>query len=137
MSLGPSFRPAAWLTCAALLTGCSGKPPEPDGTSGIQGTCVLAAEPGETERKPWAKVEVSAHIQNSKYDGTARTYRVMTDENGAFRLPLIPGEYSVGMSDPERLRGKVHSPMTVKVEAGTFTDVTIDYDKLNVRDLPR
>jgi len=41
------------------------------------------------------------------------------------------------MYDPEHLQGNMHSPRLVKVEAGKFTDVTVDYDKLNVRDLPR
>jgi len=98
---------------------------------------LLAAEPGVTGRTPWSEVEVFANEVNNPNGNSTRRYQVGTDSKGYFRMPLNPGQYTLGVSDPERLRGKMHSPMLVKVEAGSFTDVTVDYEKLNVRDLPQ
>ena len=63
--------------------------------------------------------------------------RTIADANGAFRLDLNPGEYIIGVYEPTLLKNKLLSPMMVKVEPGRFTEIVIDYDKLNVRDLPK
>src|SRR3954463_3330323 len=135
---------AAWLVCAALA-GCSSKPgplPQPDGTSGSEGVCLLPEEaPGEDGKVPprerWAGVEVSATLTNSPDADYDRKFRTTANADGTFRLALNPGTYIVGVYDRERLHNKMLSPLLVKVEAGRFTETVIDYDKLNVRDLPK
>lgn len=131
------------VTLAALLaTGCSSPPePKPDGSCGIRGTCLLPAEPADNdgkvpERQPWAGVVVTALRVNSPDADYKTQIRATADAAGEFRLALNPGEYSVGVHDPTLLKNKMLSPMLLKVEAGRFTEVVVDYDKLNVRDLP-
>ena len=131
-----------WLVGAVLVVGCTRPEPPPDGSCGIAGICLLPAEPpGEDgkvpEREPWVGAEVGALRINSPHADYKTNIRVTSDSTGSCRLPLNPGEYSVGVHDPKLLSGKMLSPLHVKVEAGRFTDVVIDYDKLNVRDIPR
>lgn len=134
------LRSAAVLLSVALLAGCP-KPEErpPDGSSGIYGTCLLPTEPpGEhgkvPARQPWAGGSVTIQRLNS---ADSRNLRSPVDEKGAFRMALNPGQYIVGRYEPELLQGKMLSPLIVKVEAGQFTEVVVDYDMLNVRDLPK
>lgn len=132
------------LTFLALtlhIVGCS-KPerPKPDGSCGIRGRCLLPADKDAgdaAERKPWAGVQVTAHENNSPYGDYDNRFRATTDAKGEFMLPLTLGEYTVGVHDPKLLKNKMHSPVTVKVEAGKFTEMTLDYDKMNVRDLQK
>ena len=116
--------------------------PKPDGTSGIRGVCLLPAEaPGEggkaPGRKPWADLDVHAMLANSPDADYKTKFRTHSAPDGTFRLDLNPGEYLVGVYDPKLLKDKMLSPMHVKVEPGKFTEIVIDYDKLNVRDLPK
>lgn|SRR5262245_7417934 len=144
MIASQAFRFAAWVLCLAVLAaGCSRPaPPKPDGSSGVRGRCLLPAadvakDGNAAERKRWAGVEVTAHQMNSPYADYDNSYRATADANGEFRLALNPGEYTIGVYDPKLLKNKMLSPISVKVEAGQFTEVVIDYDKLNVRDLPK
>jgi hypothetical protein len=141
-----TIRFLATMCCLLIfghLAGCDRPEPKPDGSSGIRGICLLPAEPpGEDgkipERRPWAGIQVHANRINSAHDDTEQTKpRVMTDANGAYQIALNPGQYLVGVHDPHRLQNKMTSPQNVKVEAGRFTEVTIDYDKINVQDLPK
>lgn len=75
-------------------------------------------------------------LVNSPNAEHAPKTRTISDGTGAFRLVLNPGDYVVGVSDDNLLKNKALSPLIVKVEAGRFTEIVIDYDKLNVRDFP-
>jgi hypothetical protein len=61
--------------------------------------------------------------------GSARTVATATsDSRGYFRIPLPPGDYVVR---PENLTGSVvpiAQPLTVTVDTGRFTTVTIPFD---------
>jgi hypothetical protein len=133
----PTFRTATWLLTAVLAAACSKPaPPQPDGSSGVEGTCLLAAVPAEKGEKaparhPWAGVAVNAREAEGSH-----TFTTTTDMAGRFRLPLNPGEYVVEMHDRVRLMGKTHTPLSVRVEPGSFTEVVVDYDELNVRKTP-
>lgn len=124
-----------------MLAGCSkSPPPPPDGSSGISGICLLPSEPAGEDgklppRKRWARLRIEAMLVNSPNAEHAPKTRTISDGTGAFRLVLNPGDYVVGMSDDDLLKNKALSPMIVKVEAGQFTEIVIDYDKLNVRDV--
>ena len=122
------------LPAVALLAGC-GKPApvKPDGSSGISGTCLLSAVGGAGERQRWASVRVSAVRVNDPTADDTRSGETVAGGQGEFRLALNPGEYMLGVSDTERLSGKSLDPIRVRVEAGKFTEIVIDYDKLNVR----
>lgn len=129
--------------CAVLLAGCAkSPPPPPDGSSSIQGKCLLPAEPPDEDgkapdRQPWAGVIVTAREVNNPDGNNERQFHTTAGDNGEFKLDLNPGQYLVGLHDPERLAGKMLSPMLVRVEPGKFTDIVLDYDKLNVRDIPQ
>jgi hypothetical protein len=47
-------------------------------------------------------------------------------------LALNPGDYLISPQDPVLLKGMAIKPLVVKVEAGRFTDMTIDYDKFKM-----
>lgn len=126
------------LPFALLFVGCS-QPHEglPDGSCGIEGTCRLPAEPPGADgvspgRRPWGGGQVAVYFWA---DGS-HSARVPVDAAGGFRVALHPGRYSVGRHDPDRLHGKMLTPLAVTVEAGRFTRVELDYDKMNVRDVP-
>lgn len=138
------FRPSSpfpLIVCAIILAGCeSPPPPPPDGSSGIRGVCLLPAEdPDEDgkvpERRRWPGVIIIASHTNitSKDTCWGREYRATADASGSYTLPLNPGDYLISPHDPERLKGMAITPMVVKVEAGRFADVTIDYDKIQMR----
>lgn len=75
---------------------------------------------------------IATRVNDPAADGT-RTGEVIAGQRGEFRLALNPGEYILGASDMVRLSGKFSDPIQVRVEPGQFTEVVIDYDKLNVR----
>jgi len=121
-----------------LLAGCGKRPPPtPDGSSGVRGVCLLPAGDTPGERERWVGLQITAREVNNPDADHERVTRAASDERGEFRIPLNPGEYIIGVHDPELLRNKMLSPLTVRVEPGRFAEVVIDYDKLNVRDLPR
>ncbi|HEY1189728.1 MAG TPA: hypothetical protein VGE74_18920 [Gemmata sp.] len=117
------------------------KPPPPDGTSGVRGVALAPAEPADENgtvppRQPWTQVRIDAMLVNSPDADYQTKVHTVVDAQGRFEFALNPGTYLIGAYDPERLRGKMLSPMLVKVEPGAFTQIVFDYDKLNVRDVP-
>jgi len=123
------------LVTLLFAVGCGkSDPPPPDGSCGIQGICILPEKdnPGG-ERIRWAGVRVDFVHVNHDYAGTGRS-DLVADRRGTFRVALIPGDYSVGVYDPIRLKHKFLTPMFVKVSPGMFAPIFIDYDELNVHD---
>jgi hypothetical protein len=136
------YRTAAWILPAVLMASCAkAPPPPPDGSCGVQGVCLLEAEPAGDDgrvpdRRPWAGVRVNAREENNPDGNDPHTYSAVTDESGRFRIALRPGRYSVGVHDPDRLAGKMHSPVGFRVEPGKYAEVVLDWDKMHVRDIP-
>jgi len=52
--------------------------------------------------------------------------KVQTDEQGRFKIPLEPGEYILHPESPNVM--PFASEQTFTVEAGTFTQITVNYD---------
>jgi hypothetical protein len=137
---------ACALLCAALFTGCSKPkpPPPPDGTSGIQGVCLLPAEPPDPdgkvpELKPWAGVIIVAlHTNNTSEDATfGLQHQTTADQEGKFKLALSPGDYVVGVNDPKVPNSLANAPVQIKVEPGRYTEMILDHDKLDMVQLQR
>jgi len=134
-----AFFVAMFALCNLLLTGCTKKPTEPDGTSGIRGICLLPAEEPDgdgkvPERKRWAGVIITASHTNINSHDPRWTLKFHTtaDSSGVYQLALNPGDYLIFPYDSERLKNKAISPFITKVEAGRFTELTIDYDKIKM-----
>src|SRR5580704_12542282 len=116
------------LSCAALLTSCSKpEPPKPDGTSGIEGICLLPADSPDKDgkipdRKRWERVVVIvSHTNIGSNDPTwGREYRTTANSAGEYRLELNPGAYLVAVHDPNRLKNMAITPIVTKVEPGRF-----------------
>jgi hypothetical protein len=123
------------LPVLVLFSGC--ERPKPDGSCGIQGICQLPAGEDSNEPQRWVGLQITVMEINSPNADYKTSARFNVDEKGGFQIALNPGEYSIGVYDPQRLKNKITSPLHVKVSAGHFTDVVIDYDKLKVRVLPK
>jgi len=52
--------------------------------------------------------------------------KVQTDENGYFKIPLEPGEYILHPESPNVM--PYAAEQTFTVEAGKFTQITVNYD---------
>lgn len=134
------FRISHIFVAAIFLAGCTKiscdkpAPPPPDGSSGLQGSCLLSAEGKAGERQHWPNVRIDFTPSNNGILDTSHLIHAMADEQGRFRVPMNPGEYLVGLSDLVRLKGKAHGYYKVKVEPGRFSEIVIDWDKMNIRD---
>jgi hypothetical protein len=133
MRLNHAFFVALFPLCTLLLTGCTKPAKEPDGTSGIRGICLLPTdEPEEDgkvpERNRWAGVIITASHTNID----SHEFRTTADSSGVYQLALNPGDYLIFPYDSERLKNKAISPFITKVEAGRFTELTIDFDQIRM-----
>jgi hypothetical protein len=100
---------------------------------------LLPAEPPDEngnvpDRRRWGGVVVHvSHTNHSSDDPTWNLrYQATADADGRFEIALNPGDYIISPYDPHLLKDMMISPECVKVEAGRFTEVVIDYDKLNM-----
>lgn len=136
------FGISVMISACFALAGCSqSKPklPAPDGSSGIVGVCLFPAEPAGAngkvpERQPWANIELHiTHTNHSSSDPTWDVkYKTRTDANGRYKLALNPGDYLVYPRDPKLLKNVGVRGVHVKVEPGQFSELTIDYDQLQL-----
>jgi hypothetical protein len=111
---------------AALALGACGATGSGDGTSGIEGRalagpqCPVAVEGSPCPDLPWEGTVVATAVSSRD------EFTVETDADGAFRLPLAPGDYVLtiraGSSPP------FATPQAVTVERGAFADVVISVD---------
>jgi len=108
-----------------LLSTCSMKTPTPT-DSGIEGyvligpMCPVVQVGQECPDQPYQAVLT---VTSPKGE---RIVQVQTDKNGMFKIPLAPGEYILHPESPSTL--PFASEQSVTVEAGKFTQVTVNYD---------
>lgn len=124
-----------------ICAGCAQKtpPPPPDGTSGIRGVCLLAAEPADKdgkvpERKRWPGAIIDVKHTNISSDDPRWNleFKATADANGNYQLALNPGDYLVFPQDRVRLKDMGISPFIAKVEPGKYTELNIDYDQIKM-----
>ena len=107
-----------------LLATCSVQPAPPD--SGIEGQvwigplCPVVQQGQACPDQPYR----ATLIVNSR-DGK-KIVQVQTDGAGRFKIPLGPGEYILHPESPNVM--PFASEQTFTVEAGRFTQITVNYD---------
>jgi hypothetical protein len=97
-----------------------------DGMSGIRGQALAGPQcPVEVEGSPCPPVPYEGTVVATDVEGGAE-FKVDTDADGRFELPLEPGPYEVSIvSDTSPPFAK---PQTVTVEAGSFTEIVVSVD---------
>ena len=107
-----------------VLAACSVNPTPTD--SGVEGkvligpNCPVVQQGQECPDQPYQATLV---VNNSNGREIAK---VQTDENGYFKIPLEPGEYILHPESPNVM--PYAAEQTFVVEAGKFTQVTVNYD---------
>jgi hypothetical protein len=107
-----------------LLAACSAQPTPTD--SGVEGkvligpNCPVVQEGQECPDKPF---QAAITINGSDHRMVAQ---VQTDAEGRFKIPLEPGEYILHPESPNVM--PYATEQTFEVEAGKFTQVTVNYD---------
>ena len=108
-----------------VLATCSIYNPTPRG-SGIEGqvsigpVCPVAQQGQECPDQPY-----QATLTVSNLNGVVIA-QVKSDAQGHFRVPLVPGEYSL---HPESLDGVAFAgDQSFVVETGGYTQLTVNYD---------
>jgi hypothetical protein len=108
-----------------VLVSCAGGEAG-QGDQGIRGRAVAGPQcPVEIEGspcpdRPWRGLVVAIRSD------TGEAFSVVTDAQGRFELPLLPGTYEVGIgAEGTPLFAK---PQTVEVRPDAFTDVRIAVD---------
>ena len=94
--------------------------------SGIEGQvligpmCPVVQEGQECPDQPYQATLTVNSLSGKKI------VQVQTDEQGHFKIPLMPGEYIL---HPESLNGIPYAgEQTFRVEAGAFTQIIVNYD---------
>ena len=94
--------------------------------SGIEGQvligpmCPVVQEGQECPDQPYQATLTVNSLKGGKI------VQVQTDAQGQFKIPLMPGEYIL---HPESPNGIPHAgEQTFRVEAGTFTQIIVNYD---------
>lgn len=55
-----------------------------------------------------------------------RVVQIHTDENGYFKIPLVPGDYILHPESPNVMPYAIEQSFIV--EAGKFTEISVNYD---------
>lgn len=114
------------LTVALTLACDPGALLGPDAPQGIDGValrgpvCPVVTQDEACEDQPH-----QAWIQILDGDGR-RVARIRTDQEGRFRVGLVPGSYTLVPESGDPF--PVASPQDVVVTAGVFTDVVVHFD---------
>ena len=116
------------ITIVTFLAACQGQPAPTD--SGIAGKILLGptcpvVRPGmedECADKPY-----QATVVVKTASGAREVTRFQSDSKGLFRVLLQPGTYLLEPAPGGPILPHA-APMTVQVDAGMFTEVTIFYD---------
>ena len=115
--------PLAMLVCMPCLALAQGPPiPAADGSSGVEGTILVApiqggpTRKGEPDSKPLANITFEAK-QNDQV-----TKSFQTDDQGRFRIELKPGHYTIARKDRNGAVG-FYGPFEAEVAQGKMTQV--------------
>ena len=107
-----------------LLAACSSQPAVTD--SGIEGqvfigpNCPVVQQGQECPDQPY---QATLTVNNST---GRKLVQIQTDAEGRFKIPLDPGEYILHPESPNVM--PFAAEQTFIVEAGKFTQVTVNYD---------
>jgi len=116
----------AFLAFAVLLAACSGTTAE--GDSGVEGhvwvgpTCPVVQEGVECPDSP---LQADLEVRDSFGRVVARA---RSDVEGAYRIPLAPGEYTLVPLSPSGAGLPFASPLPVVITAGVWAELDIYYD---------
>jgi hypothetical protein len=108
-----------------VLATCSIYNPTPRG-SGIEGQviigpmCPIVQSGQECPDQPY-----QATLTVNSPNGVQIT-KFQTDEQGRFKVPLVPGEYILHPESPNGIPFAGDQPFTI--ESGRYTQVTVNYD---------
>lgn len=110
---------------ALLLSACSAANPTLT-DSGVEGQVLIGPV--------CPVVQIGQECPDQPYQATLtvnsptgeRIVQVQTKEDGTFKIPLAPGEYILHPESPNVMPSAQEQPFTV--EAGKFTQVTVNYD---------
>jgi hypothetical protein len=119
------------LVATLVLAGCGAAPPsarssqQPTPESGISGVTVAEPQcPVQTEGNPCPPRPVSVAIEVQ--DPTGHHVAAFTsDQDGHFRLPLAPGNYTLLTTNPH---APLLKPQNVTVHTGQFTELRLLLD---------
>ena len=115
---------ASLLFASLVLLGCHQQAPA--GT-GIRGVVTLGpACPVETVNSPCPESPFRGDVMATASDGT--TTSVTTDAQGGFAMDLREGTYVVTAITPNGSGPPTPIPQTVQVDAGAYTQVTLEVD---------
>jgi hypothetical protein len=116
------------LAAAVLLAACQGQPTPTD--SGIAGQILIGPQcpvvrPGMEEECADKSYQATVVVKTAS--GAREVARFQSDGKGQFRVALRPGTYLLEPVPGGPILPHA-APMTVQVDAGMFTEVTIFYD---------
>ena len=124
-----SAPPARWhvfLLLGFLLAACAAS--KPTGDSGVEGhvwvgpTCPVVQEGVDC---PDAPLEADLEVRNASGRVVARS---RSDVQGAYRIPLAPGEYTLLPLSPGEAGLPFASPLALVVTVGKWEELDIYYD---------
>lgn len=113
----------AMLSCVVAAEPSS--TPAPKSETGLEGVITISPphggpiREGEPESKPLSHIAFVV----KQADRTVATFE--TDEQGHFRVPLAPGQYTVAAADQKQ---KFYGPFPVEITAGKMTQAKWDCD---------
>lgn len=98
----------------------------PDAAQGVEGTVLLGPQcPVQTLEDPCPDLPYQAWIGIRRAQG-GLVARILSDENGLFRVGLRPGEYVLEPESGDPFPSA--SDQGVTVEPGVFTQVVVHFD---------
>jgi hypothetical protein len=111
-----------------------GSPAAGPAGSGVQGELIVdQGGPVVREGSPWPAYPLAGRIEAVPRMGlglatTGPVARADSDAQGRFRLTLPPGEYVLRARNLTGAPVPTARPVTVRVAAGEFTEITIHFD---------
>ncbi|HKY85029.1 MAG TPA: carboxypeptidase-like regulatory domain-containing protein [Anaerolineales bacterium] len=122
----PQPRFIAYLLCGLLLAACATA--KATGDSGVEGmvwvgpTCPVVQEGVDCPDSP---LEADLEVQNASGRVVARG---RSDAQGAYRIPLAPGNYMLVPLSPGEVGLPFASPLPLVITAGNWEKLDIYYD---------
>jgi hypothetical protein len=112
----------------AMLSAADGGPRD----SGVQGELIVdEGAPVVREGSPWPAYPLPGRVEAVRRGldpATEPVARADSDARGRFRLRLPPGEYVLRARNLTGAPVPTARPVTVRVAAGEFTEITIHFD---------